>query len=79
MNQDGTKDEDRLKKAVSDLSEWFDTVQIFVTRYEGGDDGGTLNLGAGDGNYFARRGQVEEWLMKANEEAKIMVRKREDE
>jgi hypothetical protein len=58
-----TKDLDirRIDDAVAVLSEHYDTVQIFVTRYDS-QSGETMNLESGTGNWFARRGQVDDWL-----------------
>lgn len=46
---------------ITALMEHFDTVQIFCTRYDS-DDGGTVNVASGKGNYFARKGHIEQWL-----------------
>jgi hypothetical protein len=37
----------------------FDSVIIFATKYENGD---TAHFVEGDGNWFARYGQVREWV-----------------
>lgn len=52
-----------LRKHCAQLSEHFDTVQIFVTRQEGADTGCSAY---GTGNWFARFGQVKLWA-RANE------------
>lgn len=57
--------------AVAALMEHFDTVQVFVTRYTGVE--GTVNINTGSGNWFARRGQVEAWLVKENERSVLEV------
>jgi hypothetical protein len=44
------------------LSEHFDSVQIFATRHESGAKDGTLHWQQGAGNWYARFGQVQEWL-----------------
>lgn len=62
VNMSRETDLQLVQKAVDDLGEHFDTVQIFVTRYEGGD--GTTNINLGTGNWFARFGHVSEWLLK---------------
>lgn len=38
----------------------FDTVQIFATKAEGGK---TEHFHSGDGNYFARYGQIKLWTL----------------
>lgn len=58
---DKDQDYERVKKACETLIEHFDTVQIFVTRHEAS-EGGTVNVKHGLGNYFARVGQVVDWL-----------------
>lgn len=70
-------DMDRLKKACENLSEHFDTVHIFVTREgEEMDDGGkgTMNGSWGSGNWFARKGQITEWVLKEDESTRNGVR-----
>ncbi len=64
---DQDEDRDRLKKSLNELSEHFDSVQILCTRYKGGDDGGTVNISMGTGNWFARYGQMREWLIREEE------------
>jgi hypothetical protein len=59
-------DLDRVKKACSELGEHFDTVQIFVTRHEPS-EGGTVNVQWGEGNWFARYGQVKSWTISEDE------------
>lgn len=70
-------DMERLKKAVAELAEHFDTVQIFTTRESDHlDDGGegTVNANYGAGNWFARYGQVRNWLVKSEEEIRLEAR-----
>jgi hypothetical protein len=43
--------------------EHFDTVQIFATRHVDSETG-TVGAQHGEGNWYARRGQVAEWLVK---------------
>lgn len=62
-----------VNDAVQVLRDHFDTVQVFTTRYEGSDTG-TINVAVGSGNWFARTGQVAEWLSKEREDALEDVR-----
>lgn len=66
MNEEDKREADadfeRVKKAVEDLGEFFDTVQIFTTRHLEGDKG-TVSYRFGGGNWHARYGQVREWLL----------------
>lgn len=74
-------DMERVKRACADLGEHFDCCQIFVQRFQHGPDddpeAGTVNINWGSGNYFARSGQIREWIIKQNERAKEDVRKEE--
>lgn len=67
----------RVRQAMIALGEHFDTVQIFTTRYEPESDHCTVNRSLGSGNWFSRYGQVKEWVVKCDEEAKQHVRKRD--
>ena len=53
-------DEELVEGVVSQLMQHFDTVQVFVTRVE--PSGETIGFGPGRGNWYARYGQVHEWL-----------------
>jgi len=55
------RDEKVLRKALNELGEYFDTVQIFVTRHDPAEENGTLEYNCGIGNYYARLGQVKMW------------------
>lgn len=54
-----------MKKRVSDaataLAEHFDSVQVFVTVHSGGSEN-TMSYECGVGNFYARLGQINEWL-----------------
>ncbi|MGP1665752.1 MAG: hypothetical protein ACTS5I_07570 [Rhodanobacter sp.] len=68
-------DMQRLEKALESLSEHFDSCQIFVTRHESGTLDGTVNVNLGVGNWYARYGQVHEWLIKQDEMARVKARR----
>ncbi len=56
--------EDILDGHVAQLMEHFDTVEIFVTSYQPNQ---TTNYTArGSGNWFARKGQIQEWIMRSD-------------
>lgn len=55
------QDFERIKKAVEDLSEFFDSVHIFCTRHDS-DDEGTVGWQYGSGNWHARMGQIRDWI-----------------
>lgn len=52
----------RIQECLNHLSEHFDTVQIFCTRHEAEIENGTIACTRGIGNWFARKGQVQEWV-----------------
>lgn len=62
-----TTEEDRdmavLARAVAQLSEHFDTVQIIATRHDPKNDC-TIVARKGVGNWHARFGSVREWLVR---------------
>jgi len=62
-------DKEFLESMVAKLLENFDSVQIFATSHNGA-TGETLNLTAGGGNYYARLGQIKNWLMKKDQDDK---------
>ncbi len=65
------QDIERLKKAVADLGEHFESVQIFASRHDPED--GTTSVNWGGGNWHARRGQVAEWMRREDERTKREV------
>ena len=65
MSEEIEQDKDLaiLKRHAEQIMEHFDNVTIFVTRKA--DDGeGTVNASWGRGNWYARYGQVREWVTK---------------
>lgn len=54
-------DEERLEKAVETLGEFFDTVQVFVSRHDT-ETNCTYKVECGSGNLLARMYQAEVWL-----------------
>lgn len=57
-----------LDNALKLISEHFDTVQIFATRHEPEVHTGTVNSYKGVGNWYARYGQIKEWVAKVEKE-----------
>lgn len=51
----------RVKDAAILLAEHVDTVQIFVT-FHAEDGETTSSYEYGQGNFYARQGQIDEWL-----------------
>ena len=63
------QDLEMVQKHARALHEFFDSVQIFCTRYnpngvEEDDEGSTTRVSHGEGNYYARYGQVAQWVDK---------------
>jgi hypothetical protein len=63
-----------LKKAIHDLGEHFESVQIFVPTHQPAEVGRTVHASAGVGNWYARYGQIREWIIRTEEETKCNVR-----
>lgn len=62
MNADEKKQMvEMVDQAAAKLAEHFDSVQIFVTRQCGGEEQ-TWSYEAGKGNFYARLGQVQEFV-----------------
>lgn len=71
-------DIERIQAALDILSEHYDAVHIFASRHEPEVEDGTVSVNKGVGNWYARNGQVREWILKQDEYTKINCRK-EDE
>lgn len=67
-------DEKRLDDAVKTLSEHWDTVHVFVSRFEGGDDAGTHHAFRSYGSFYARYGQIRHWLLAEDEATREKAR-----
>lgn len=64
-----------VRDAIEKLGDQFDTVQVFVTRHEAGMHDGTLHIGLGSGNFFARYGQIITWVTANDQEGREVVKK----
>lgn len=64
----------RIEAVISQLGEHFDSVMIFCTRHDEGQEGGTVNCALGSGNWYARYGQCREWLITNDERTRESVR-----
>lgn len=73
-----TNDHNVVAKALDNLGEHFDTVQIFCTR-NGIEDQSLVNVTAGIGSWYARYGQVKDFILRAEERVKCDVRYQYDE
>lgn len=62
---------ERIQRIVAQLQEHCDSVQVFATfRY----DGETAGISVGSGNWYARLGQIKDWLLRLDEQAKCETR-----
>lgn len=71
----GIQDLSIIDKHLDELAEHFDSVQIFVTRYEPNQEGSTINIHKGIGNWFTRFGFVKSWVIRCEETERVNVRK----
>lgn len=78
-----TQDPDwqRLQAHIAQLSEHYDSVQIFVTWKIKSDEGqpmcSALSLGAG--NIYARQGHIREWQIQQDHRAKLFVEQQDSD
>lgn len=61
IDRQSAEDQAVLESHAAQLMERFDTVQIFATRHEPSRLNGTVEASIGQGNWFARWGQVRLW------------------
>lgn len=73
-----TDDAKRVREAVQTLMEFFDTVQVFCTRYMPGENGGTKHWIRGDGDIFARESIARMWVLQQEEKIREQQRKEEE-
>jgi len=66
-----------LEKHVNALQEHFEHVHIFVGRNEPERDA-TRSVNRGGGNWFARFGQIQEWVIYEKERIRVCAQKSED-
>jgi hypothetical protein len=57
-----------LRDSTARLMEHFHTVHIFATRHISTDEG-TTAAQYGEGNWYARRGQIGDWITKQDSDA----------
>lgn len=71
MSEETDKELARLKKAVTELFEHFDSVRIFVTRHDGEK---THDLTWGAGNFHAQVGQIIDFVTEQDEITREVAR-----
>jgi hypothetical protein len=64
----------KIQDALNVLCEHFDAVHIFASRHEPETEDGTVSVQKGVGNWYARYGQITEWMVKQDEFARINCR-----
>ena len=69
LDSEAGRQMDILKDHCARLSEHFDSVQIFVTKHDKLRFRGTRGFTFGCGNWFARYGQVREWIVNEEQDA----------
>jgi len=65
-----------VDKFIKEVGEFVDTAQIFLTFHDGEM---TSSYDKGMGNFFARKGQVDEWLVIQREFEKNYAKKKDNE
>lgn len=67
----------RIDECLAHLGEHFDSVMIFATRNESGESDGTIRVQKGVGNWYARYGQVRQWIVRVDEDERDNARRGE--
>lgn len=80
-DQDGEEDPDItiMDRHVAALMEHFDTVHVFTSRHEPGREGKSMVCDRGSGHWYARYGQVKEWIIRQEREIKRSCDHRDDD
>lgn len=64
-----------VAKHLNELGEYFDTVRIFVTTGNDNESSRWVSYSEGRGNFYAQKGQIEEWVVREDERIRIDERK----
>lgn len=72
--------EDILQEALESLREHFDNVQIFASSHvsTGTSENDTDAWTVGSGNWHARCGQIQDWMLREDENVRIHTRRKFD-
>lgn len=73
-----SNDHNVVARALDNLGEHFDTVQIFCTR-NGIEDQSLVNVTAGIGSWYARYGQIKDFIIRSEERLKCDIRYQYDD
>lgn len=76
-SQPSDADVQRVMQHVEALGEHFEMVHIFCSRHSPTDKPPTMAVNRGSGNWFARYGQIKEWVLYEDERIKLCARPRD--
>lgn len=62
-----------VERHVAQLGEHFQSVRIIATRHQ---DGNTITVTSGSGNWYAQVGSVRDWVTQQDEYTRIAERRR---
>jgi hypothetical protein len=72
----GDEDIKELERHVAQLGERFDSIRIIVSRQQ---DGETITVSSGAGNFYAQLGAVRDWLIRQDAKSQEHARQEMDE
>lgn len=75
MNAKDDSEVELVRKAVQQLGDHFETVQVFVSRHDPAILEGTRTINLGAGNWFTRYGQIKDWIIKTDEGIRMDAQK----
>jgi predicted CoA-binding protein len=61
MDADHEEKQELIQSLIESITDRFDTIQVFTTSHNR-ETGETTYIGMGTGNFYARIGQIKEWL-----------------
>lgn len=65
-----------IRKIAEGLTEHYDAVHIFASRFETDKEGGnSITVNVGEGNFYTRYGQIREWVTRKEAEAEAEARR----
>ena len=63
----------RVQAVADQLGKDFDAVQVLASKVDA--DGNTITIAVGTGNWYARYGQIRDWLVTHEEHTRVGVRR----
>ncbi len=61
MDEKYQEESELIQSLIESISDRFDTIQVFTTSHNP-DTGETTHIAMGTGNFYARIGQIDEWV-----------------